>query len=134
MKKYSIVLRVHGIVLLCMGILMTVQTLLGCFKGIGVLSFIHGDLLRSVGLFEAYLLAGFCGAVFMLLSGKYYSKEWHLLAATVHLILGVTNLIFWRAYSLAGIVVIGYISTTAHISLLLIESTFYLKLKAKYLS
>lgn len=129
MKKYNLVLRVHGIILLGIGILMALQTLLGCFKGIGVLSFTKGDLLRSVGLFEAYLLAGFCGALFILLSGKCYSKEWHLLAATVHLILGITNLIFWEAYTIAGIVTIGYLSTMAHAFLIIVECTCYLSMK-----
>lgn len=130
-KQYNLVLRIHGIILLVMGIMMTIQTLLGCFKGIGILSFVHRDLLRAVGLFEAYLLAGFCGAVFIQLSGKYYRKEWHLLAATVHLILGVTNLIFWKAYALAGIVTIGYISTTAHALLIIVESISYIDQKGK---
>jgi len=54
-NQYSIVLRIHGIILFCLGIVMTLQTLLGKFKGIGLLKFLKGDALRSVGLLEAYL-------------------------------------------------------------------------------
>jgi len=130
-KQYNIILRIHGIILFCLGIIMTLQTLLGSFKGIGILKFIQGDALRSVGLFEAYLLAGYSGFVFILLSGRHYKKEWHLLPATVHLILFTTNLLFWKAYSLAGIVTIGYVSTTAHACFIILEIGCYLKLKFK---
>jgi hypothetical protein len=130
-KQYSRFLKIHGIILLCLGIIMTVQTILGRYKGIGALSFIEGDSLRSVGLFEAYLLAAFSGTVFILLSGKHYAKEWHLLAATAHLILFTTNLLFWEAYALAGIVTIGYISTIAHAIFISLESACYLLLIKK---
>lgn len=124
-NRYSQFLKTHGIILLCLGAIMTVQTLLGSFKGIGILAFTYGDALRSVGLFEAYLLAGFCGGVFIALSGRHYVKQWHLLAALVHLILFTTNMLFWRAYALADIVLVGYVSTTAHAVFILLESASY---------
>lgn len=127
-KQYKIILRIHGVILLCLGLIMTLQTLLGSFKGIGILKFIEGDALRSVGLFEAYLLAGHSGFIFILLSGKHYKKEWHLLPAAVHLILFATNLIFWKAYALAGIVKIGYVATIAHAWLILLEMACYYRL------
>lgn len=108
---------------------MTLQTVLGSFKGLGVLSFLYGDPLKSVGLFEAYLLAGFSGGVLIILSGKHYEKEWHLLAAAVHLILFTTNLLFWKAYGLAGIVTIGYVATSAHAVFILIESACYIRVR-----
>ena len=125
-NQYSILLRTHGIALLSLGGVMTLQTLLGSFMGIGVLSFIQGDVLRSVGLFEAYLLAGFSGAVLVILSGKHYVKEWHLLPATVHIILITTNLLFWKGYALAGIITIGYVSTIAHGLFICVEGGCYL--------
>lgn len=128
-KQHNITLRVHGFILLCLGLVMTLQTLLGSFKGIGALKFIEGDALRSVGLFEAYLLAAYSGFVFILLSGKHYQKEWHLLPVIVHLILFTTNLLFWKAYAQAGIVTIGYISTIAHALFIVLEGGCYLKLK-----
>lgn len=124
-NQYKLFLKVHGIILFCLGIIMTLQTLLGSFKGIGPLKFIYGDALRSVGLFEAYLLAAFSGAVLIILSGRHYIKQWHLLATTVHLILFTTNLLFWKAYSLADIVAIGYVSTSAHALFILLESGCY---------
>lgn len=130
-KQYNYILRIHGIVLLCLGIIMTLQTILGSFKGVGVLKFIDGDYLRGVGLFEAYLLAGFFGLVFIILSGKQYKKEWHLLPAMVHLILFTTNLLFWKAYSLGGIVIIGYVSTTAHVLFIVLEIGCYYSLSIK---
>lgn len=93
-KQYNIILRVHGFILLGLGLVMTLQTLLGSFKGIGALKFIEGDAIRSVGLFEAYLLAAYSGFVFTLLSGKHYKKEWHLLPVIVHLILFYHQLTF----------------------------------------
>lgn len=132
MKTHStLILKTHGIILLCLGTMMTLQTVLGSFYGFGVLKFIEGDALRSVGLFEAYLLAGFSGAVFIILSGKHYEKEWHLLAAIVHLILFTTNLLFWKAYSLAGIVTIGYVATTAHALFIILESGCYVTYRKK---
>lgn len=126
MKNFCrLFLKTHGIILLCLGLIMNFQTILGSFRGIGVLSFIKDDPLRSVGLFEAYLLAGFSGAILVLLSGKLYAKKWHILAIVVHAILFTTNILFWRAYALAGIVTIGYVSTTAHGVFMLLESTCY---------
>lgn len=127
-NQYKLILRVHGIILLSLGLMMTLQTVLGFFSGVGVLKFIKGDALRSVGLFEAYLLAGFFGSVFIILSGKQYKKEWHLLPVMVHLILFTTNLLFWKAYSLAGIVTVGYVATTAHALFTLLEVGCYFKL------
>lgn len=124
-NRYSNFLKLHGIILLCLGTIMTVQTLLGSFKGKGALAFTYGDALRSVGLFEAYLLAAFCGAMFVMLSGSLYVRRWHLVAALVHLILFTTNILFWRAYALADIVTIGYISTTAHAVFILLECICY---------
>lgn len=131
MKNLNNVLRVHGIVLLILGSVMSTQTLLGRFKGIGALAFVKGDVLRSVGLFEAYLLAALFGIVLLLLSGKYYEKKWHLLAASIHAILFTTNIMFWGAYAMAGIVTIGYVSTIAHALLIAIESTCYFLQKAR---
>lgn len=132
MEKLSrIILKSHGIVLLCLGIIMTGQTILGSFKGIGVLAFIKNDPLRSVGLFEAYLLAAFSGLVLIVLSGKHYIKEWHLLAGSIHLILFTTNILFWEAYSIAGILTIGYLSTIAHAVFITIEYCCYFIVKNK---
>ena len=130
-NRYSLILKVHGIILLCIGLIMTLQIILGSFKGIGALKFIYGDAIKSAGLFEAYLLAAFSGVVLIILSGKHYVKGWHLLAATVHLILFTTNILFWNAYALAGITMIGYVSTTAHALFIFLESGCYIKLKFK---
>lgn len=130
--RSNLILRIHGIILCCLGLIMTVQTLLGSFKGVGMLKFIEEDPLRSVGLFEAYLLACYSGFVFILLSGKYYRKEWHILPATVHLILFTTNVLFWKAYALGGIVMIGYVSTSAHAFFILLEIGCYLTLQFQH--
>lgn len=119
------ILRVHGLFLVTLGIIMTIQTLMGTYKGLGILRFTLHDPLKSVGLFEAYLLAAFSGFVLFLHSGKHYRKIWHVLAASVHLILLVTNLLFWEAYSLADIVLVGYVSTSAHAVFILIECSCY---------
>lgn len=124
-NQYKSILKVHGIILLCLGSIMTVQTILGSFKGIGTLKFLYANALRSVGLFEAYLLAALSGVVLILLSDRHYVKDWHLLAATVHLILFTTNLLFWEAYALAGIVTIGYVVTVTHALFILLEGGCY---------
>lgn len=127
-NHYKRILRTHGIVLSVLGTMMTLQSLLGSFKGVGLLKFLKDDALRSVGLFEAYLLAGYSGFVIILLSGKIYKKEWHLLPATVHAILFITNILFWKAYAIAGIVTLGYISTSAHALFILLETVCYFKI------
>jgi preprotein translocase subunit Sss1 len=131
-NRYKRILKIHGITLLLLGSVMTMQTILGSFKGIGPLKFIYADPLRSVGLFEAYLLAAFSGSILLLLSGRHYQKEWHLLAATIHLILFVTNLLFWKAYALAGIVTIGYVATIAHALFIVLETSCYLLQKTSH--
>lgn len=124
-NRNSRFLKIHGCILMVLGIVMTVQTVLGSFQGVGPLKFIYADALRSVGLFEAYLLAAFSGGVLILLSGRIYRKEWHLLGAVIHLILMGTNLLFWRAYAQAGIITIGYVATISHALFITLEISCY---------
>jgi len=123
--QYNRFLKIHGILLICLGSIMTIQTLLGYHLGVGALVFLKNETLRSVGLFEAYLLAAFCGFILVVLSGKYYSKQWHLLGAGIHMILFVTNVVFWKAYAQADIVIIGYVATLAHAVLIFLETRCY---------
>ncbi|MBK8658919.1 MAG: hypothetical protein IPN22_08625 [Bacteroidetes bacterium] len=94
-KQYNIILRAHGFILLGLGLVMTLQTLLGTFKGIGALKFIEGDALRSVGHTSGSLqrpLLPPSRLVFTLQAN--YKKEWYLLVI-VHLIPLQLNLLFW---------------------------------------
>lgn len=125
-NKFKRVLKTHGILLMILGSTMTLQTIIGYQKGNGVLSFLESESLRAVGLFEAYLLAAYLGLILYVLSGKLYKRTWHLLAAGIHMILFVTNITFWEAYSLANIISIGYISTIAHFIFIIIESLCYI--------
>lgn len=126
-KKARLVLKIHGILLLCAGCSMTIQTVLGHSSGNGLLKFLYQNLFAAIGFFEAYLLAGFTGFLLLLFSGKYYTRRWHLISAGVHIILATTNIIFWEAYAIGNIVKTGYIATAVHLLLITIETMYFIR-------
>lgn len=120
-------LKIHGIILLLAGSSMAIQTLLAHTAGIGMLKILHGNLFACIGFFEAYLLAALLGALLLFFSGKYYQRQWHMVAAFVHTILACTNIIFWHAYAMGNIVAAGYISTAMHFVFIISESFLFIR-------
>jgi len=76
--------------------------------GLGIQSVLMANAPQSaIGLVEAHGLAVIVG---FLLWRAQPSRMWHLTAATVHVLLGTSNLLFWQIVALP----LGYISTGFH--------------------
>ena len=65
----------------------------------------------AIGFVEAHGLALIIGC---LLWQAEPARKWHLTAATVHALLGISNLAFWQLFIAADMLVMGYVTTSLH--------------------
>jgi hypothetical protein len=65
----------------------------------------------GIGFIEAHGLALIIG---ILLWRAPTQRSWHFTAAAVHLLLGVSNLVFWQLFLATNTLPMGYITTTFH--------------------
>ncbi|WP_210246338.1 MULTISPECIES: hypothetical protein [unclassified Mesorhizobium] len=66
----------------------------------------------GIGFIEAHGLALIIGVTLWRIA---YSRTWHAFLAAVHLLLGTANLAFWQFFIAADVLVVGYVTTAAHI-------------------
>ena len=121
------ILRIHGTLLVIVGIVMTVMITVGRLQGIGIFKFLHENQLASIGFFEAFLLASVLGLFLLHASTKENVRKWNLLAALIHVVLACTNIIFWNFYEMVDGVIPGTIATIAHFVFIAVESWAGLK-------
>ena len=121
------ILKIHGTLLVVLGIVMTVQVTVGRLKGIGIFKFLHENPLASIGFFEAFLFASVLGLFLLHASTKENVRQWNLLAALIHVTLASTNIIFWGFYETIDGVIPGTIATIAHFVFIAVESWAGLK-------
>ena len=72
----------------------------------------------AIGLIEAHGLAFILG---VLLWRAEPSRDWHLTAAAIHLLLGTANLVFWQVFISGDALIVGYVSTALHGLFVLLE-------------
>jgi hypothetical protein len=65
----------------------------------------------AIGFFEAHGLALILGVVLWVVPVQRLS---HLLGAAIGILLGTANLVFWQTFAEAGMLTIGYVTTTLH--------------------
>jgi hypothetical protein len=65
----------------------------------------------GIGFIEAHGLAFILG---VLLWRAPPLRLWHLTAAAIHVLLGTANILFWPLFSVAGMLVVGYVTTALH--------------------
>jgi hypothetical protein len=65
----------------------------------------------AIGFVEAHGLALIIGC---LLWQATPARKWHLTAATVHALLGISNLAFWQLFIAADMLAMGYVTTSLH--------------------
>ena len=121
------ILKVHGTLLVIVGIAMAVLVTAGRLQGIGIFKFLHENQLASIGFFEAFLLASVLGLFLLHASTKEYVRKWNLLAALIHVVLACTNIIFWNFYETIYGVIPGAIATLAHFVFITVEGWAGLK-------
>ena len=89
------VLLLNGLFLAGMGSAFALFDLWGYYLGGGPLGPIMHNLLYTIGFFEAHALAGLLGLLLLRARRVDPAPVWHLVAATIHLLLGSANLLFW---------------------------------------
>jgi len=86
--------------------------LAGAFLGIGPQKAILGSAPHAaIGSVEAHGLAFIIG---VLLWRAEPARPWHLTAAVVHVLLGTSNLVFWRIFIATDMLAAGYGTTSLH--------------------
>ena len=76
----------------------------------------HGPLIAheralAIGFVEAHGLALILGVVLWRAPAL---RAWHLTGAAIHLLLGVSNVVFWQLFIATGTLPMGWVTTVAH--------------------
>ncbi len=72
------ILRIHGSILILIGIALTVNSTLGTYLGIGKFSFLQNNEFALVGLFQAYLLMSIIGVALWIGSTSSEVRKFHI--------------------------------------------------------
>jgi len=94
--------------------------LLGYFTGKGPIGPFVGQPV-VVGLFEAHGLALML-CTLMLVHRNHPTAHWNVVAATMHLLFGCSNLIFWQFFVDTNAVPMGTVITVMHFAFFVLES------------
>lgn len=113
-------LRLNGGLLATTGLAALTADLIGYFFAAGPFARLYGQPL-TIGGAEAHGLAALIGLLLLRNAQSPHRWGWHLIALTVHLFLGVSNLLFWPVYSIMGIMAAGVVSTIFHALLISIH-------------
>lgn len=76
----------------------------------------------AIGVVEAFALATLLGVVLLRAAREGGGRFWHVVAASAHTALLLSNLLFWRAFTAAGMAIPGAVATTLHAVLALAEA------------
>ncbi len=84
----------NGVFLVVVGGVQVVFELLAYYGGAGPYGDIFGDSPYTIGWVEAHGLAFIIGVLLLTVAARDGRRFWHLLAASVHVLLGTANLVF----------------------------------------
>ena len=129
-RQNSTLLLVNGIVLGAVAVLQFVLDFLGYWTGLGPTGpALHGNL-DAIGFAEAHGLAAILAVLFILRRNDGF-VGWHAVAAAVHLLLGVCNLIFWPLFATWGLVPMGIAATLMHAVFFVLETWAFLSARSR---
>ncbi len=117
------ILRVHGTILVLLGLGLTTNATIGTFRGIGVFHFLQENHLAMVGLSQAYLLMAIIGAVLWLGSVEQNVRKWHAIGAVAHAPPLAMLITFWNLFGELNMVSVAVIAAIIHSVFLCVEST-----------
>lgn len=109
----KLLLRINGIVLMIASLGgFVVLDILGIFFGKGPARFVlEGQEFMGVGAFEAHGLAFILAVLLFRAEPK---RSWHIVALSVHALLGTANILMWGIFIAVNSLAMGYITTTMH--------------------
>jgi hypothetical protein len=112
MSMRRLILRANAIFLLAAAAGGLCSDLIGAFLLRGpVARVLESAPHTAIGFVEAHGLALIIG---VLLWRAEPARIWHLTATAVHLLLGVSNLVFWPIFVAADMLTVGYVTTGLH--------------------
>ena len=112
MKKY--ILRIDGVFLAVMGTVAARFDLVSYFTGKGPFGQAYYQNGIAIGGFEAHCLAVIAGLTLILRSKSSEAGFFNKVAAAIHTVLGISNLIWFKVFFETGTVPMGYATTIAH--------------------
>lgn len=123
-------LRIDGLFLTLVGGAQTLLDLLG-YLGVGPQSLHFEGRPYVIGFFEAHGLAALAGLAVFAVSRRSYDANWHAWAASIHLLLGAANLVFWEAFQVYDMTAAGYGATVVHAGFLVVQTIAWMRLRAQ---
>lgn len=127
--KPNILLRANAAFLMLMGGGAAVADAAGHFLGVGPLAQAMYQAPLAISSFEAHLLALILGVVLWRAASVPERGPFHLLAATVHFVLGGSNLLFFNAaFGTLNIRTFGVVITTIHFAFVLAQGAMAARL------
>ena len=123
------VLIVHGCFLMMLGCVVFLHALVGYQYSLGRFQFLSSNPIAAVGFLEAYGLAALIGLSLIFGSRAIPVRPWHLLGALTHLFLFGINVSFWDLYEPLGLSTVGWVATSAHVAIFLLQITIFVGLR-----
>ena len=109
----SRLLLVNGLVLGAVALVQMNLDVLGYFTGFGVTGPALFGNHDTIAYTEAHGLAAILSLLFILRRRDGW-VGWHATAATMHLLLGTCNIIYWPIFTTTGLVPMGIVATAMH--------------------
>ena len=94
------ILRVHGTVMIVLGVVNAVGATAGLYTGGGPMGFLHDQPFVHVGLIQAYLLIVVVGAALWMGSRDASPYRWHRIGAAAHLAIVPAYAMHWNAFAI----------------------------------
>lgn len=96
-RKY--ILRIHGTLLMLVGIAASINATLGVRYGMGSYTFLQNNEVGYIGLLQAYLLAVLTGIV--LWTGSYLDnrKKWNRIGSLFHFFILIVYALYWNFFT-----------------------------------
>jgi phosphoglycerol transferase MdoB-like AlkP superfamily enzyme len=110
-------LLINGGALAVVGAAQVLLELLSYYAGVGIYGPLFHNSPYVVGWVEAHGLAALIGILFLAVGASDGGRRWHVVALSVHSLLGTANIVFWSGFSAFGMVGAGIVATTGHLLL-----------------
>ncbi len=120
-------LRVHGSILIFIGVALTINSTIGTYLGIGIFSFLQKNEFALIGLFQAYLLMAVIGIVLWMGSTQENMRKWHLIGALAHIPPLTAIIMFWSHFVSMEVDSIVMFVAIFHCVLMGTESVFLIR-------
>jgi len=116
------ILRIHGSILIVIGIALTVNATIGTYLGVGKFSFLGDNEFALVGLFQAYLLMAIIGVSLWIGTTSAGIRKFHIIGALAHFPPLAANIMFWHLFSGMSMTTFATIGTTFHCLFICIQT------------